>query len=164
MSLSGADPVGRRRHSEAAQAARREQRERLFAAIVAGCEEKGFDANSVEDLLRISGVSRATFYEQFDDKLDIYGAGPVAIASRDEIGRNIVGALVGPALEAGINAPDLVIEASAGAVYGVLFEGIWKGKTADLPRLAPYLTYLALAPFIGAEEACDVATSRGRTG
>jgi hypothetical protein len=26
------------------------------------------------------------------------------------------------------------------------------------------LTYFALAPFIGAEEACDVANSRGRAG
>ena len=55
-------------------AARREQRERLFAAVVASCEEKGFDATSVEDLLKISGVSRATFYEQFDDKLDCFRA------------------------------------------------------------------------------------------
>ena len=55
-------------------AARREQRERLFAATVASCAEKGFDATSVEDLLRISGVSRATFYEQFDDKLDCFRA------------------------------------------------------------------------------------------
>ena len=55
-------------------AARREQRERLFAAVVASCEEKGFDATSVEDLLRTSGVSRATFYEQFDDKLDCFRA------------------------------------------------------------------------------------------
>jgi hypothetical protein len=38
------------------------------------------------------------------------------------------------------------------------------GHTADLPRLAPFLTYFALAPFIGAEEACDVANGRGRTG
>jgi AcrR family transcriptional regulator len=96
--------------------------------------------------------------------VDIYGAGPAAIASRDEIGRQMVGALLEPALKAGVNATDLMIEASAGAVYGVMFEGVWKGKTADLPRLAPFLTYFALAPFIGAEEACEVAISRGRTG
>jgi AcrR family transcriptional regulator len=96
--------------------------------------------------------------------VDIYGAGPAAIASRDQIGKQIVGALLEPASKAGIEAPDLVIEASAGAIYGVLFEGVWKGKTADLPRLAPFLTYFALAPFVGAEEACDVATGRGRAG
>jgi AcrR family transcriptional regulator len=96
--------------------------------------------------------------------VDIYGAGPAAIASRDEIGRQIVAALLEPAMKAGITAPELMIEASAGAIYGVLFEGVWRGKTADLPRLAPFLTYFALAPFIGAEEALEVATSRGRTG
>src|ERR1700753_370377 len=55
-------------------AARRDQRERLFAALVASCDEKGYDATSVEDLLRTSGVSRATFYEQFDDKLACFRA------------------------------------------------------------------------------------------
>src|SRR6201990_1748579 len=55
-------------------AARRGARERLFAAVVASCDEKGYDATSVEDLLRTSGVSRATFYEQFDDKLDCFSA------------------------------------------------------------------------------------------
>src|SRR6201995_2892281 len=57
-------------------AARRDQRERLFAALVASCDEKGYDATSVEDLLRTSGVSRATFYEQFADKLACFRAAP----------------------------------------------------------------------------------------
>src|SRR6201995_2169886 len=56
------------------EAAKREQRERLFAALVANCAEKGYEATSVEDLLKTSGVSRATFYEQFDDKLDCFRA------------------------------------------------------------------------------------------
>src|ERR1700759_3130821 len=55
-------------------AARRDQRERLFAALVASCDERGYDATSVEDLLRTSGVSRATFYEQFADKLACFRA------------------------------------------------------------------------------------------
>jgi AcrR family transcriptional regulator len=55
-------------------AARREQRERLFAAMVASCERKGYEATSVADLLEISGVSRGTFYAQFDDKLDCFCA------------------------------------------------------------------------------------------
>ncbi len=96
--------------------------------------------------------------------VDIYGAGPIAIADRNQIGKQFISALVGPALEAGISPTDLVLEASAGAIYGIMFEGVWRGRTADLPRLAPFLTYFALAPFVGAEEACDVATSRGRAG
>lgn len=96
--------------------------------------------------------------------VDIYGAGPTAIAKRNQIGRQIIGALMGPAGEAGVSPTDLMLEASAGAIYGITFEGVWRGKTAELPRLAPFLTYFALAPFVGAEAACDVATSRGRTG
>jgi AcrR family transcriptional regulator len=96
--------------------------------------------------------------------VDIYGAGPGAIADRDEIGRQIVGTLLEPAMKAGVETTDLMIEASTGAIYGVIFEGVWRGKTADLPRLAPFLTYFALAPFVGAEDALEVATGRGRTG
>lgn len=54
--------------------ARREQRTRLFAAMVASCERKGYEATSVADLLEISGVSRGTFYAQFEDKLDCFCA------------------------------------------------------------------------------------------
>jgi AcrR family transcriptional regulator len=94
--------------------------------------------------------------------VEVYGAGPAAIATRDAIGKQLIATLLRPAAAAGVETTDLMIEASAGAIYGVLFEGVWKGKTADLPRLAPFLTYFALAPLLGAEEACDVATSRGR--
>jgi len=76
----------------------------------------------------------------------------------------LVADLVGPAYENGLTASKLAIEASTGAVYGVLFEGVRNGNVANLPRLAPFLTYLALAPFIGAEQACEIANSRGRTG
>ena len=37
-----------------------------------------------------------------------------------------------------------------------------KGQTKYPPLLSPFLTYFTLAPFVGAEEACEVATSRGR--
>jgi AcrR family transcriptional regulator len=74
-------------------AARRDQRERLFAALLASCDERGYDATSVEDLLRISGVSRATFYEQFDDKLafraaqnEMVAAGIAVIAGQLDTG------------------------------------------------------------------------------
>jgi AcrR family transcriptional regulator len=55
-------------------ATKREQRERLFAAMVACCERKGYEATSVADLLELSGVSRGTFYALFDDKLDCFRA------------------------------------------------------------------------------------------
>jgi AcrR family transcriptional regulator len=48
----------------------RNQRERLFAALVAAVEENSYDGTRVEDLLDLSGVSRASFYERFVDKQD----------------------------------------------------------------------------------------------
>ncbi|HEX4306958.1 MAG TPA: hypothetical protein VHZ54_13045, partial [Solirubrobacterales bacterium] len=81
---------------------------------------------------------------------------------RDATGMQIVSTLLAPAREDGIEASDLKIEAATGAILAIFFEAIRKGQTADLPRLAPVLTYIALAPFIPAEEAAEVATGRGR--
>jgi AcrR family transcriptional regulator len=95
--------------------------------------------------------------------VDVYAAGPKAIAKRDATGRQIVGSLLRPAAEhGGVEPSGVVLEATVGAVLDVFFGTIHKGKTADLPRLAPFLTYFTLAPFLGAEEAHEVATSRSR--
>jgi AcrR family transcriptional regulator len=95
--------------------------------------------------------------------VEVYSAGPEAIGYRDAIGMQIVSTLLGPALEDGVVADDLKIEASTGAIQAIFFEAIRNGQTADLPRLSPVLTYIALAPFIPAEEACEIATSRDRS-
>lgn len=46
----------------------RNQRERLFGAMVAVTASKGYAETSVADLLEASGVSRRAFYEHFADK------------------------------------------------------------------------------------------------
>jgi AcrR family transcriptional regulator len=46
------------------------QRERLFAAMIACVAERGFAATSVEDLVELSGVSRRSFYDYFGDKAE----------------------------------------------------------------------------------------------
>jgi AcrR family transcriptional regulator len=92
----------------------------------------------------------------------VYGAGPEAIASRDATGLRIVSSLLQPAAKAGIEATELEIEASVGAILGIFFEAIRTDRTADLPRLAPVLSYIALAPFIPAAEAAEIANGRGR--
>jgi AcrR family transcriptional regulator len=46
----------------------RNQRERLFAAMVGTVAEKGYEATTVADLVELSGVSRSAFYRHFDDK------------------------------------------------------------------------------------------------
>jgi AcrR family transcriptional regulator len=48
--------------------AERNQRERLFAATVATVAEKGYEATTVSDLVKLSGVSRSAFYRHFEDK------------------------------------------------------------------------------------------------
>jgi AcrR family transcriptional regulator len=50
------------------QEAERNQRERLFAAMVATVAEKGYEATTVADLVELSGVSRSAFYKHFEDK------------------------------------------------------------------------------------------------
>ena len=50
----------------------RNQRERLFGAMVASVAAKGYEATTVADLLELSGVSRSAFYEHFRDKEDCF--------------------------------------------------------------------------------------------
>jgi len=58
-------PPGRGRSREETE---RNQRERLFAALVATVGEKGYEATTVADLVQLSGVSRSAFYRHYDDK------------------------------------------------------------------------------------------------
>ena len=52
--------------------AERNQRERLFAAMVATVAEKGYEATTVADLVELSGVSRSAFYRHFADKEECF--------------------------------------------------------------------------------------------
>src|SRR6187397_991592 len=65
--------------------AERNQRERLFAAMVATVAEKGYEATTVADLVKLSGVSRSAFYRHFEDKQACF------LAAVDQ--------MIGPALE-----------------------------------------------------------------
>lgn len=50
----------------------RNQRERLFGAMVAAVAERGYANTRVEDLLELSGLSRNTFYNRFSSKEDCF--------------------------------------------------------------------------------------------
>jgi AcrR family transcriptional regulator len=91
--------------------------------------------------------------------VDVYSAGPEAIAVRDQAMTELLATLLGPAFSDRPAIPEVVLEAITGAVYGVFYERIRGGGAAELPALAPLLTYIALAPFLGAERACEVANS-----
>jgi AcrR family transcriptional regulator len=57
-----------------AEEVERSQRERLYGAMVVSVAERGFEQTSVADLVKISGVSRRTFYQLFKDKRDCFVA------------------------------------------------------------------------------------------
>ena len=48
--------------------AERNQRERLFASMLATVAAKGYEATRVADLSELCGVSRSAFYQHFEDK------------------------------------------------------------------------------------------------
>jgi AcrR family transcriptional regulator len=53
---------------------RRNQQERIYAAMVASVASKGYPQTTVGDLVSLAGVSRATFYEHFSDKAECFRA------------------------------------------------------------------------------------------
>jgi AcrR family transcriptional regulator len=62
----------RGRHSVRREIVLASQRGRLLDAIAEAVAEKGYPATTVGDVVARAGVSRKTFYEHFDDKLDCF--------------------------------------------------------------------------------------------
>lgn len=56
------------RHGLAPEAVAESQRARLLAGIVAAVTEHGYPSTSIADVIARAGVSRKTFYEQFEGK------------------------------------------------------------------------------------------------
>jgi AcrR family transcriptional regulator len=62
----------RRAHDLSATTVRASQRWRMLEAVTEAVARDGYAAASVADVIAIAGVSRKTFYEQFDDKEDCF--------------------------------------------------------------------------------------------
>jgi AcrR family transcriptional regulator len=58
------------------------QRERLLAAMIGAATEIGYNALTVQNVLTRAGISRPTFYEQFEDKEDCFLAAFDAASAR----------------------------------------------------------------------------------
>lgn len=75
-SVDGPSPAPDRlqggRHGLPADLVSQHQRQRLLEAMVSVAAEHGYQELSVADVLRAAGVSRATFYKLFADKLDCF--------------------------------------------------------------------------------------------
>ncbi|MFB9836838.1 TetR/AcrR family transcriptional regulator [Actinoallomurus acaciae] len=72
MSESLPRRLPRGRHALSRDELERVQRARLCVAMAEVMAEKGYVATSVADVLARSGVSRQTFYQVFDSKLDCF--------------------------------------------------------------------------------------------
>jgi len=65
-------PLPSGQHGHAAELVSADQRARLNAAMVQIAAETGYGQTTVEDVLARAGVSRRTFYQHYDNKLDCF--------------------------------------------------------------------------------------------
>jgi AcrR family transcriptional regulator len=83
--------------------------------------------------------------------------GPRALEQRDAAIGELVDLLAG-GYELAPGVSPVAGELIGGAIYTLILDRVRQGRSEDLPGLAPVATYLALAPFLGPEEACAVAS------
>jgi TetR/AcrR family transcriptional regulator len=69
-------------HRLGPEAVVRNQRQRMYGAMVEAVSEHGYDRTSVKQVVGLAGVSRRSFYEQFANKQECFLATFDAIASR----------------------------------------------------------------------------------
>jgi len=88
--------------------------------------------------------------------VEVYGAGDDALAQRDAVMEGLQ-ALLAQGYERSPDTSPIAAEAIGGAVYALTYDQIRATGPESLPELTPLATYIALAPFLGAEEAVAVA-------
>jgi AcrR family transcriptional regulator/DNA-binding transcriptional ArsR family regulator len=94
--------------------------------------------------------------------VDAYAAGPEALERREAALGPLEAVLEG-ARQRAPQAPSIAVEAIFGGIYWLANKQVRETGPESLPALAPLCTYLALAPFIGAKEACEAANGDGRS-
>jgi AcrR family transcriptional regulator len=72
--LSVEKPLPRGPHAISADAVAADQRRRLLEALPRAVAENGFEATTVENIVKLGQVRRNAFYEQFSDKRDCFAA------------------------------------------------------------------------------------------
>jgi AcrR family transcriptional regulator len=110
------------------------QRSRLCAAMAEVMAEKGYVATSVADVLQRSGVSRQSFYQVFDSKLDCFMA--AFDVARDLLVQHLLEMI-------GAGEDGRPAAGGAGAAGGPM-ERFEQGFTAYLEALAIELPYTRL--------------------
>lgn len=69
-------------HGIPADVVARNQRERLIGGMVEVCAERGYAGAKVIDVVKVAGVSSATFYQRFEDKWDCLRASHAQLLER----------------------------------------------------------------------------------
>jgi len=193
-----------------------DQAERILRALASVVAEKGYPAMTVGDIAARASISLSTFYANFTDKeeamlaaadsgsaqmlattlpafrrasdwphqvrgafgsmfafcaaepeyttlgaVDIYTAGKRALEQRDGVMKGMEALLV-PGYERKPDASPIAAEAIGGAIYSMIYDQVKRGGAESMQEIAPLATYITLAPFVGAEEACAVANGDGR--
>jgi AcrR family transcriptional regulator len=85
-------------------------------------------------------------------------------AERSYLGVGAFADLLVPGVEAlpgGARLPATTIEAITGGIFELCLQYCAEGRIAELPRLGPSATYFALAPFLGGEQAAQIALAGG---
>ncbi|HEX5762333.1 MAG TPA: TetR/AcrR family transcriptional regulator [Solirubrobacterales bacterium] len=93
--------------------------------------------------------------------VESYAAGPLILDERDRT-LEMVRALLAPGYELAPDTNPLVGDAVIGAIWGLVYNKICKDGPRSLPEVAPLASYMALAPFVGAERAAEIANGDGR--
>ena len=91
--------------------------------------------------------------------VEVFAGTPLALERRDQTIESFQG-FMAPGYELAPEVPPLAAEAIGGAAYELLYRQVRSGGARSLQEAAPLMTYIALAPFLGPEEACAVARGR----
>ncbi|HEY1355643.1 MAG TPA: TetR/AcrR family transcriptional regulator, partial [Solirubrobacterales bacterium] len=91
--------------------------------------------------------------------VEVYAAGPRALARRRDALRELEADLVGEALGHG---PPISIEAILGGIHALAYRQVKRHGADSLAALAPVATYLTLQPFVGADHAGEIANGGGQ--
>jgi AcrR family transcriptional regulator len=109
-------PLPRGRHRLTRQEVAENQRQRLLAALAESVAIRGYAATSVEHVIDLAGISRATFYKQFDNRRDCllaayeavfedFLAGVAAACASELPWEERVGRAIGAAIEFAVRRP-----------------------------------------------------------
>jgi AcrR family transcriptional regulator len=93
--------------------------------------------------------------------VETYSAGPMALEQRDRI-IDEMRAVLEPGFEVAPGTKPIVADAALRAVWALLYGQIVTSGPESLPQIAPLASYMALAPFVGTEEAVEVSNGDGR--